>query len=62
MGDQLAILFLFIPVQPSLEKDKIEALRKAQTQLATMLEESGVTEDEIVAEFNNLRKENQDQL
>ena len=50
----------FIPVQSSLEKDQIEALRKAQTQLATMLEENGVTEDEIVAEFNNLRKNNQD--
>ncbi len=48
----------FIPVQPSLEQDKIEALRKAQTQLATMLEESGVTEDEIVAEFNHLKKNN----
>mgnify|MGYP006269033719 FL=1 len=37
--------------------EQIEAIKNAQDQLVTMLEESGVTEDDIVAEFNTLRKE-----
>lgn len=46
----------FIPIQSSLEKDKIEVLKNAQNQLATMLEESGITEDDIVAEFNTFKE------
>jgi len=47
----------FIPALPSPEKEQIEAIKNAQYQLVTMLEESGVTEDDIVAEFNTLGKE-----
>jgi len=46
----------FIPAQKSLGKDQLEILKKSQHELTKMLEDSEVTEDEIVAEFSALRK------
>jgi len=46
----------FIPAQKSLGKDQLETLKKSQHELTKMLEDSEVTEDEIVAEFSALRK------
>gem|GEM_PF-2492209 len=47
----------YIPARPSPKQEDFEALKAARLKLAAMLEESGVTEDEIVAEFEALRKQ-----
>jgi len=49
----------FISAQESLSKDQLETLEKSHNKLTKMLEESGVTEEEIVTEFKTLRKEKQ---
>lgn len=47
----------FIPARPSPQKKDFEALQAAASQISNMLEAAGVTEDEIVAEFDARRKE-----
>ena len=47
----------YIPAQPSPQKEDFEALKIAVSKLSSILEESGVTEDEIIEEFDRLRKQ-----
>ncbi|NER23442.1 MAG: type II toxin-antitoxin system Phd/YefM family antitoxin [Symploca sp. SIO1B1] len=47
----------YIPAKPSPKEADFEALRTASRLLEAMLKKSGVTEDEIVAEFDALRKQ-----
>ncbi len=44
----------YIPAQP--QKKDIESLRQAITKLSNMLAEKGLSEDDIVADFQELRK------
>ena len=45
----------YIPTQP--QKKDIESLRQAVTKLSNMLAEKGLTEDDIVTDFQELRKQ-----
>ncbi|NET57672.1 MAG: prevent-host-death family protein [Symploca sp. SIO2E6] len=47
----------YIPAKPSPKEADFEALRKASLLLKAMLKKSGVTEDDIIAEFDALRKQ-----
>lgn len=46
----------FILAQLSPQKKDLESLRQAVTKLSTMLAEKGLNEDDIVADFQELRK------
>jgi antitoxin (DNA-binding transcriptional repressor) of toxin-antitoxin stability system len=45
----------YIPAQP--QKQEIESLRQAVTKLSKMLAEKGLSEDDIVADFQQLRNQ-----
>ncbi len=47
----------YIPAQPQPQKKDIESLRQAITKLSNMLAEKGLSEDNIVADFQELRKQ-----
>lgn len=47
----------YIPAQPQPQKKDIESLRQAVTKLSHMLAEKGLTEDDIVTDFQELRKQ-----
>ncbi len=46
----------YIPARPSPQKEDFKALKVAMGKLSSMLEESGLIEDEAVEEFDRLRK------
>ncbi|MEC4814392.1 MAG: prevent-host-death family protein [Scytonema sp. PMC 1069.18] len=48
----------YIPAQPQPQKKDIESLRQAVTKLGNILAEKGLTEDDIVTDFRELRKQN----
>jgi hypothetical protein len=45
----------YIPVRPSPQSKDFDALKKAAKQISDMLRQSGVSEDEIVADFQKAR-------
>lgn len=47
----------YIPAQPQPQKKEIESLQKAITKLSNMLLEKGLSEDDIVADFQEFRKQ-----
>lgn len=47
----------YIPAQPQPQKKDLESLRQAVTKLSNMLAEKGLSEDDIVADFQELRKQ-----
>lgn len=47
----------YIPAHPQPQKKEIESLRQAVTKLSNMLAEKGLSEDDIVADFQELRKQ-----
>lgn len=46
----------YIPTRPSRKTANLDALRKAARQLDVLLAASGVTEDELVREFKEVRR------
>jgi prevent-host-death family protein len=46
----------YIPVRPSPQEKDFDALKKAARQIAEMLGQSGVSEDEIIADFQAARR------
>ncbi|MGB5596765.1 MAG: prevent-host-death family protein [Crocosphaera sp.] len=46
----------YIPAQPQSHKKEIESLREAVTKLSNMLAEKGLSEDDIVADFQTFKK------
>ena len=46
----------YIPAQPQTQKKEIESLRQAVTKLSNMLVEKGLSEDDLVADFQEFRK------
>ncbi len=46
----------YIPAHVSADKHQLTALKKATQKLASLLEEKGISEEEILAEFNTMRK------
>lgn len=46
----------YIPVRPSPQEKDFDALKKAARQIADMLGQSGVSEDEIIADFQAARR------
>ena len=46
-----------IPAQQKPEKKEIESLQQAVTKLSQMLAEKGLSEDDIVADFQELRNQ-----
>lgn len=47
----------YIPAQPQPHKKDIESLRQAITKLSNILAEKGLSEDDVVADFQGLRKQ-----
>jgi hypothetical protein len=47
----------YIPTQPQPQKKGLEFLRQSVVKLSNMLAEKGLTEDDIVADFQELRKQ-----
>ncbi|MTJ49663.1 prevent-host-death family protein [Dolichospermum sp. UHCC 0259] len=47
----------YIPAQAQPQKKDIESLRQAVTKLSNMLAEKGLTEDDIIADFQEFRKQ-----
>ena len=47
----------YIPAQPEPEQADFEALKAASLKLQEMMQNMGITEDEAVAEFDRLRKQ-----
>ncbi len=48
----------YIPTRPAADKEDFASLRHAAMQMNKMLQDMGVTEEEIVAEFDETRKQN----
>jgi prevent-host-death family protein len=46
----------YIPVRPSPQEKDFDALKKAARQIAEMLGQSGVSEEEIIADFQAARR------
>ena len=46
----------YIPVRPSPQEKDFDALKKAVKQISDMLKQSGVSEDEIIADFQTARR------
>ena len=46
----------YIPVRPAPHKKDFEALKRAAQQISDMLKQSGVSEDEIIADFQQARR------
>lgn len=47
----------YIPAQPQPQNKEIESLQQAVTKLSNMLAEKGLSDDDIVADFQELRKQ-----
>jgi len=47
----------YIPAQSQSQKKDLESLRQAVTKLSNMLAETGLTEDDIATDFQELRKQ-----
>jgi antitoxin (DNA-binding transcriptional repressor) of toxin-antitoxin stability system len=47
----------YIPAQTQAQKKDLESLRQAVTKLSNMLAEKGLSEDDIVGDFQELRKQ-----
>jgi PHD/YefM family antitoxin component YafN of YafNO toxin-antitoxin module len=47
----------YIPVRPAPQEKDFEALRRAAQKIADMLKQSGVSEEEIIADFQQARRE-----
>jgi antitoxin (DNA-binding transcriptional repressor) of toxin-antitoxin stability system len=47
----------YIPKQPQPQKKELESLRQAVTKLSSILAEKGLSEDDVVADFQELRKQ-----
>ena len=47
----------YIPAQPQPQKKEIESLRQAVTKLSNMLAEKGLSEDDLVADFQEFRQQ-----
>ena len=47
----------FLPTHKEPEKAELEALRSVAAQLDTLLQEKGISEDELVNEFRQLRQQ-----
>ncbi len=47
----------YIPVRPSPQAKDFDALKKAAKQISDMLRQSGVNEDEILADFQKARSQ-----
>jgi hypothetical protein len=47
---------LYIPLRQKPDEKALQELREANAQVQRLMEEAGITEDEVVAEFNALRK------
>ena len=50
----------YIPAHHRPEKSEVEALKRAATQLDQLLLDKGVTEDELLSEFRDLRTSKED--
>ncbi|MGK7897786.1 MAG: type II toxin-antitoxin system Phd/YefM family antitoxin [Xenococcus sp. (in: cyanobacteria)] len=48
----------FLPTHQEPEKAELEALKSAAAKLDTLLQEKGISEDELVSEFRQLRQQN----
>ncbi len=48
----------YIPVRPAPKAKDFEALKRAAQQISDMLRQSGVSEDEIIADFQKARSHN----
>lgn len=46
----------YIPVRPAPQEKDFEALKRAAQQISDMLRQSGVSEDEIIADFQQARR------
>lgn len=46
----------YIPAQQPLEQQELEALKRGMQKLQSLLAAHGINEDDVVAEFNHLRK------
>ncbi|ELS05177.1 hypothetical protein Xen7305DRAFT_00049200 [Xenococcus sp. PCC 7305] len=46
----------FFPTHQEPEKTELEALKSAAAKLDTLLQENGISEDELVSEFRQLRQ------
>jgi PHD/YefM family antitoxin component YafN of YafNO toxin-antitoxin module len=51
------IIGYYIPKQPQPPKKDLESLQKSVTRLSNILAEKGISEDDIVADFQQLRKQ-----
>ena len=49
---------LYIPTRPAADKEDFASLRHAAMQMNKMLEDIGMTEKKIVAEFDETHKQN----
>lgn len=47
----------YIPARPAPKEENFISLKNAADQMSKLLEDAGVTEDEVVAEFDALRKQ-----
>jgi hypothetical protein len=47
----------YIPAQNPLEQQELEALKRGVQKLQSLLTAQGINEDDVVAEFNVLRKQ-----
>ena len=47
----------YIPVRPAPQEKDFEALKRAAQQISDMLKQSGVSEDEIIADFQQARRQ-----
>lgn len=56
-----SMIGIYIPKRPKPSPAELEALRLAGEQMQELLAASGTTEDEIVAEFERVRRERREQ-
>lgn len=47
----------YIPAQQPLEQQELETLKRGMQKLQSLLVTHGISEDDVVAEFNELRKQ-----
>ena len=52
-----ATIGVYVPTRPRPSKETLEALRVAGEKMLVAMQEAGVTEDEVVAEFKRVRRE-----
>ncbi len=47
----------YIPAQQPIEQQELETLKRGMQKLQSLLATHGINEDDVVAEFNHLRKQ-----